>query len=862
VELGTSSIRHISEASGVPRPDTYGVLDQLKSLGLIQKVLAKPTMYKSLPLDTIVAILVGRQEEQRIQLNKKAEKLLNNFAEKVIQEKANTDGKLILLSSRESFAHQLIKTIKNCQNSICLMTSKKALARYLALYSDSLKQAQKNGISLKVITDKPFDDSQSRRPFGIQKMGNAEIRYLDIYPIVAFAIFDNKEIMLLAEDQAYNSENEVVWSNHRSILELATNFFNDAWFGAKEPPEKEFKRDRLQFDHLFDNMPASFAYCRIILNRERKPIDFIILQVNEAFKAINGVDPLHVTNKKATELFSEAHKSNPELFDLFGRVACTGTREQFEVFFHPLNIWIAGTAYSPKRGYFATLFWDVTKRKEAEKKVREEERKALNYLNVVGNIVLALDLQHRIILLNKKGYEILGYKGGELQGKDWIEVALPPECREELTNVFVDWVNGKSKTPEIYENPIITKNGQSRIISWHNTELRDESGNLVGTLSSGEDITERKEAIDALARSEQRFRVMADGSPIILWISNTKGETIFVNRTYKEFFGVTEIAAVGAKWKPLVYPDDASEYIRKYFQALKEQKAFVAQARVRRHDGAWRWIDSHGEPYFSSNSEFLGHIGVTIDITERKEAEQALKSSEEKYREMINSMNDAAWVIDKSAKFIEVNKAAERYLGYSRTELLSMSVSDIDKKVDPQTVTKLHRKALADDCKVFETTHTTKDGRQIPVEISLSKVSYQGKEAILSIVRDITQRKKAGEALKLSEEKYYKLFENSSDAIMLTKPDGTILAANPQACKMLQMNEDELRNAGRQGIVVTDDQLNNALRERQLFGHGMAQLTFRRKDGTTFSAEVSSSVFTDNDGIVKTSMIIREKALI
>lgn len=138
------------------------------------------------------------------------------------------------------------------------------------------------------------------------------------------------------------------------------------------------------------------------------------------------------------------------------------------------------------------IFRDITERKKAEGDVLEQKLRAERYLNIVGNIILALNVQGKITLLNKKGYEILGYEEGELTGKDWVDTCLPKEIREELRKVFDWWVQGKAKTPEQYENTIVTKYGEKRLVSWHNTEIRDEKGQIIGTLSSGEDITERK----------------------------------------------------------------------------------------------------------------------------------------------------------------------------------------------------------------------------------------------------------------------------------------------------------------------------------------------------------------------------------
>ncbi|MDY9926722.1 MEDS domain-containing protein [Methanosarcina sp.] len=123
--------------------------------------------------------------------------------------------------------------------------------------------------------------------------------------------------------------------------------------------------------------------------------------------------------------------------------------------------------------------------------------------------------------------------------------------------------------------------------------------------------------------------------------------------------------------------------------------------------------------------------------------------------------------------------------------------------------------------------------------------------------RNITEIRSAEEAC-VSEEHYRSLYESSLDGILLTMPDGTILSANPQACYLFSMTEDEIRQAGREGLVVRNDKLAAALEERELAGRAKAELTFRRKNGSTFIGETSSSLFADADGSIKTSMIIRD----
>jgi PAS domain S-box-containing protein len=139
-----------------------------------------------------------------------------------------------------------------------------------------------------------------------------------------------------------------------------------------------------------------------------------------------------------------------------------------------------------------------------------------------------------------------------------------------------------------------------------------------------------------------------------------------------------------------------------------------------------------------------------LDITKRKQAEEALRESREKYREMINGMNDTVWVIGFDGKFIDVNETAVKVLGYSGEELLSMGPADIDSHLTEEQIRDLIRRMPSDEIQVFETEHATKEGKTIPVEISSSLVTYQGRRAILSIARDITERKRAEEELQRS----------------------------------------------------------------------------------------------------------------
>ena len=126
------------------------------------------------------------------------------------------------------------------------------------------------------------------------------------------------------------------------------------------------------------------------------------------------------------------------------------------------------------------------------------------------------------------------------------------------------------------------------------------------------------------------------------------------------------------------------------------------------------------------------------------------------------------------------------------------------------------------------------------------------------IFRDITERKKAEEAIKRSEVRFRSLFESSFDGVLIAQSDGSIISANPAACRIFGMSEEELKNVGREGILVMDKRVMAAIAERTLTGKVKGEFTCRRKDGSTFECDVSSSIFKEADGSVKTALIIRD----
>jgi PAS domain S-box-containing protein len=362
-QIGAATISEIADAAEVARPDTYRAALELEKKGLLEKILSTPARYELLHLSEVLAILIERKESENRDLQEKTANLLKEFEN--FTDKQPTGGdQFVLVPTGKAFSNRLQKLIENSQKSINIITSQKVLEQFLDLVLVKNKETIGKEVHIRIVTEKRKNKSLTKRIIGLQQKIHLETRFLDILPPFSLVTFDEKEILLSTQTRNRN-DSFVVYSNNVSLVELSRSHFNDSWFSADEPPGLTFKRTKMQFDYLCANMLNGFAYCKMIF-KNGKPTDFIYLQINEAFERITGLNRGQVIGKGVLKVIPGIEGANPELFEIYGRVASGGKSEELETFVKPLNLWLHLSIYSPKKGYFAVIFEDITERKKAE----------------------------------------------------------------------------------------------------------------------------------------------------------------------------------------------------------------------------------------------------------------------------------------------------------------------------------------------------------------------------------------------------------------------------------------------------------------------------------------------------------------
>ena len=256
---------------------------------------------------------------------------------------------------------------------------------------------------------------------------------------------------------------------------------------------------------------------------------------------------------------------------------------------------------------------------------------------------------------------------------------------------------------------------------------------------------EQNQAQQRSQESEERFRLVADTAPVLIWMSGTDRLCTYFNKPWLEFTGRSLDAELGNGWAEGVHPEDRQRCIDVYTQGFDRREEFRMNYRLRRHDSEYRWILDVGVPRFDQSGAFVGYIGIGLDETERKIAEDVRS----RYAAIVESSDDAIIGADRYGTITHWNKGAERLYGYSASEAIGKDIAFLqpgDKSDSKQIFAKvLDGKQLRE----YETVRQRKDGTRVTVALTISPIvdaegEVTGKSAI---ARDITERKRAEEVL-------------------------------------------------------------------------------------------------------------------
>jgi PAS domain S-box-containing protein len=387
---------------------------------------------------------------------------------------------------------------------------------------------------------------------------------------------------------------------------------------ARQKNEQALMRSEEKYRSLFANMLNGYAYCRMVFDEENKPVDFVYLEVNDAFSKLTGLKKEVVVGKKVTEAIPGVEKVNPELFEIYGRVALTGKEEKFELFLAPLEAWLSVGVYSPTIGYFVAVFENITQRKQAEEDMRRSE---LILQNSSDSIVVT-DLQGKISSWNKGAADIFGYSAQEMLGENITKLVMPAE-KEQVASAQLETVRKGQVFAGEWEG--VRKDGSSVWLILTTALLKNSQNESVGMVGFGKDVTEYRKTEALLRMSDEKTRNVLAASPDAITISDLNGRIVDCNQATAALHGYeSKEELVGKNAFELIAKKDHNRALEKMaVQPMKNlELTFVAKDghEFQAEMSTNIVMDALGEPeYF---------MAITKDITERKKMEKQLKDQE------------------------------------------------------------------------------------------------------------------------------------------------------------------------------------------------------------------------------------------
>ena len=595
---------------------------------------------------------------------------------------------------------------------------------------------------------------------------------------------------------------------------------------ARKRVEAALQESKTLYQSLFSNMLNGFVHCRMLFENGR-PQDFVYLSVNNAFGVLTGLTD--VVGKRISEVIPGVHQTDPGLLDIYGRVTLTGKAERFEVYRPALQKWLSVSAYRPREGEFAAVFEDITERRMLEESLRSSEQRYHALFDQAGDGIFVMDLKGTIVSVNERFARMHGLSVEEMlrKGLQELDVEGTTPAADRIRRVLA----GETLTFDVEhyhrDGHAFPLSVTAKLVSW---------GGERAILAVHRDISARKQAEAALRASEEKYAKVFRDAPVWIAISDfADGTYLEVNEEALRASGFSRDEVIGHRSTEIgwITPEGRSRLIE---EVRANGRISGLEVAFRAKDGRVLHGLVSGEPLVIGGRACL--LTVTVDITDRKRAEAALREVGDQRQAILDTAMDGFVLFDEEARIVDVNQTYCRMIGYSREELLGKTPNHLRPPGEKDDVDARLREIKAQKQVRFESRHRRKDGSDFDVEVSVQyRAELNG--CLVTFIRDISGRRQAEEQIRLLTE----TIDSHADGAYWFDVENRFVYVNAAGCAALGYTREEL--IGKHLSLVNPDASDQALArvwERlRRTKHYTSETTHRRKDGSVFPAEISAT---------------------
>ncbi len=465
----------------------------------------------------------------------------------------------------------------------------------------------------------------------------------------------------------------------------------------------------------------------------------------------------------------------------------------------PVEIRIAPVRKEGKIIAMQGVMRDITERKQAEKALRKSEEKYRKLFEEAIDAIFVADASTGIIIdCNRLALKLIGRKKSELVGKHQRILHPPGRIEGGFSRTYKQHL--KEKKEQILEEQVITKKGEIKDVEIKASIFELEGKKVL--LGIFRDITERKRAeaqraaaLEALWESEAELEAIFDGVTNGIVISDMTGKILRINKYITDVGGYTEKEFIGKRFNILkmISAKDITKMISVFSKLRKGIDVSPYEIDLYTKSGEKK-ISEISNSFLRKEGKVVGVIAVMKDITERKRAEEELRKSELKYRNLVESIEEGLSIVDERKNFTFVNQSAAEIFGYSKEELIGKNFKELTSPEEFKHILDQTEIRKEGESSKYELTINRKDGKHRTVMVTASPlVSDDNKySGAFSIFIDITERKQAEEKLKVEKEFSDRLFESSESCLLLINSKKEIIKINDAALKVFGRKREEV----------------------------------------------------------------------
>lgn len=501
---------------------------------------------------------------------------------------------------------------------------------------------------------------------------------------------------------------------------------------ALERAQEVLKRSEEDYRALFDNMLTGFAYHRIVTDEKGEAVDFIFIEMNSVFEKLTRLARGAILGKKASEVMPGIMRDEFDWIGMYGRVALTGATARVERYSEYLGRWYALSAYSPRRGYFAILFDDITERKRADERLYTLGTAVSQSIDGIA----VVDPSGAISFANSSWAEMYGYPPGELPGKPLSAFSPPGQPAQEM-ELFRERIERDGAHQE--EARQARKDGSVFHVWMSGTLLRDDAGKTVGSMMIVRDITQQKLVEQALRKTQRQQKAILDNIPDFAWLKDKESRFIAVNEPFARAGGERPENLVG-KTDFDIWPRDLAErYRRDDAEVMASGRRICVEEPLVDAAGVSTWIETIKTPIYDYEGRVIGTTGIARDITERKRTEDEVRRLKQQIEFILGVTKTGLDIIDADHIIRYIDPEWQKAYG----EPAGRKCYDyFMKRGEPCPGCAIH-KALESRTTVVSEETLVREGNRTVQVTSMPFLDERGEWLVAEVNVDITERKRA-----------------------------------------------------------------------------------------------------------------------